>query len=136
MKTKKTKGHSPSRVDSKPQQTQLIAKAATAEKLAVAARELWRTLKTEQKHARKAFRQAKKAAKLARKKASVGLKALKAFAKKMAGTHKRRATKAAVRKAKTVRSRPSRRSGSEIKRRVDDAPPVANPTVSIPPTIP
>jgi hypothetical protein len=63
MKTK----HANGKHNGKTSLQDIVLKAATAQKLADAARKHFKTLKADYKAARKGFKQAKKAAKLARK---------------------------------------------------------------------
>lgn len=73
MKTKKMSNHKNGRVSAQA----LVAKAATAQRIAEAARKHLKRLKTEHRQARKAFKQAKKAAKRAAKEAKGAAKLLK-----------------------------------------------------------
>ena len=132
MKRKKAPGRSISQAGGKLSRNQLMAKAAATEKLAETARQHWRSLKAEQKQARKAFKQAKKAAKLARKEARVGLSALQAFARKMAKGSKQRPVK---RKAAFSRGRtrvaPGRKPSHGFKRSPVEPLPLASGEASM-----
>ena len=106
MKTKRSKASPQAK---KLQADELIARAAATERLMKAARRHWRTLKMEQRQARKAFKQAKKAAKLARKEAVPALKALKKAVKKNNSTKKLKIqTKAVAEPQRPIRTRPNR----------------------------
>ena len=106
MKTKTSKASPQAK---KLQTNELITRAAATEKLMKAARRHWRTLKMEQRQARKAFKQAKKAAKLARKEAMPALKALKKAGKKNNSPKKSKTQgKAVAEPQRATRSRPNR----------------------------
>jgi|ERR1041385_2489370 hypothetical protein len=106
MKTKRSKASPQAK---KLQGNELIARAAATEKLMKAARRHWRTLKMEQRQARKAFKQAKKAAKLARKEAIPALKALKKAGKKDSSPKKSKVHANSVAESqRATRSRPNR----------------------------
>ncbi len=81
----------------------LIAKAATLQRLADSARKHLKLVKAEHKQARKAFKQAKKAAKRARREASAAAK--KSRSKGSARTNRQKPTAARARRAKPAKSR-------------------------------
>jgi hypothetical protein len=102
---------------------QLLAKAATAQKLAETAREHLRNIKAEHKLARKAYKEARRAAKQARKAAKSVSKSLKKKPKKSA---KRVPT------GKKIKS-PVKKSNPRRKTVTSSLPPPPTPTSEMPP---
>ena len=105
MKSKNSDGRRADGARKSQNRNQSLAKAAMAERLVTVAREHWRTLKFEQKQARKAFKQAKKAAKLARKEAGVELKEIRAYSTRLAKAAKARLTRLKPHKAQAERAK-------------------------------
>jgi hypothetical protein len=96
MNTKHAKHHSQGKAALQRNATRLNARAVATKKLMEAAHEYWQMLKTEQKQARKAFKQAKKAARHARDEAGAALKRLKKSARAAVKTARSRGTRIKV----------------------------------------